>query len=167
MAQGIIAATESYKYPQLDMKVEKLIALTMSLEKAGFAYGFGSKISPLTLQAEEVPAAHRRVDCSGFVRWAIFHACGGLTIPDGSQNQHDWFEQNKFKISDTNSCLLKDDVIRIAFLAPHDTPSGIGHVLFVVNGLTYESHGGHGPDSRKYEKHGWMSRLHVYVLRIP
>jgi hypothetical protein len=57
-----------------------------------------------------------------------------------------------------------DDLVRIAFLRPQDTASRIGHVLLVHAGVSMESHGGTGPDSRPWTGTGWQAKTFVYVL---
>jgi len=166
---GIVAKTKNFPWPTLDMELSKLQALTQSMEDAGWTYGFGAKVNSISAQAASVGVGGRKVDCSGFTRWAIFHACTGLLVPDGSANFHSWCIATGFKPSTPDAMLLKDGAIRVAFLAPGDTPSGIGHVLFAANALTYESHGGKGPDSRAvdFSLHPFMARMHVFVLTPP
>lgn len=131
---------------------------------AGVGYGLGSKIEPLSKQAGEGISL---VDCSGFVRWVIYHAANGLTIPDGSVNQHDWADAQKFKQSDFAGALQHDNGVRIAFLRPQDTLEHVGHVVLIVNGQTAESHGHHGPDRRVWGSQGFMQHCSVYVLTPP
>ena len=54
--------------------------------------------------------------------------------------------------------------MRIAFLAPQDAPSRIGHVVLVHNGKTLESHGGVGPNARPWTGTGWQAKASVYLL---
>jgi hypothetical protein len=108
------------------------------------------------------------VDCSGFVREAIWRATSPhLNIIDGSVRQHDWVRAQRFMRSDPDAALLQDGAIRICFLRPQDSPSGIGHVALIHNGQTVESHGGVGPNSRAWTKTGWQARTFVYFLTAP
>lgn len=163
---SMVAATAAFAFPTLPMALPKLQALTKELEEAQFTYGLGAKIEPLSEQFS--PGQGGEVDCSGYARWAIYHACDQMVVPDGSYVQHDWCNQQGFKVSSPDSCKAHDGVIRWCFLTPDDG-GGVGHTLFVCNGTTYESHGGAGPDSRAFDPaiHAWMGKLHVYVIAVP
>jgi len=167
----IIPPSESYPYPSLALDPAKIAALTESLMNAGFAYGLGAKIEPLSDQAEDVPQSQRKVDCSGFVRWAIYHALGCPTdydVPDGSYNEHhQWADGVGFKTSDYAAGFLSDNAVRIAFLEPSQSPENIGHVLLLINGATCESHGSHGPDMRHWGALSFMRDMSLYVLSPP
>jgi hypothetical protein len=126
-------------------------------------YELGAKADPLSLQAGQFDS----IDCSGFVRWAIYHATDHqLVIPDGSYNQHAWVQEQGFKPSVFEDGFLKDGAIRIAFLNPQDG-GGVGHVMFINYGETCESHGGHGPDFRGWGSEEFMAKCHLYVLVAP
>ena len=160
---GILPKSDAFEWPTIDMQPEKVVALTRSLMDAGVTYELGAKASPLSLQAGEFDS----IDCSGFVRWAIYHATGqGLEIPDGSANQHEWANREGFKVSNFEAGLAKDGAIRIAFLTPEDG-GGIGHVMLIIDGLTCESHGHHGPDRRQWGSYDFMRLCSVYVLTPP
>jgi hypothetical protein len=58
----------------------------------------------------------------------------------------------------------QDGGIRIAFLAPANSPHGIGHVVLLHNAMTLESHGGVGPDSRAWTGTDWQASAVLYVL---
>ncbi len=110
----------------------------------------------------------RTVDCSGFVREAIWRATNPrLNFKDGSVVQHDWIRTQGFTKGTPEAAMLHDGVVRIAFLRPQNSPSRIGHVALVHNGQTLESHGGVGPDSRTWTKSGWQAKAFVYVLTKP
>jgi hypothetical protein len=168
----ILPGSTDFPWPTLDLDPSKLIALTHELMAAGFRYGLGAKIVPLSLQAPDIYGTAEdgshvpEVDCSGFVRWAVFHACGGLEIPDGSANQHDWFDDKGFKASNYDGALLDDGIVRIGFLSPSDTSEGIGHVMFAYAGWTCESHGGNGPDRRQVSTLGFAKSMHWYVASV-
>ena len=163
----VIPSTAQYPWVQLRMSAAKIVALTESLMTSGVTYGLGAKISPLSLQAPQV----KEVDCSGFVRWAIFHALAqpaDFDMPDGSWDEHHlWVDRLGFKPSTWVDAHDRDNAVRIAFLEPSDSPEGVGHVMLVVNGSTCESHGHHGPDMRAWGSQPFMSKCSVYVLTAP
>ena len=111
----------------------------------------------------------KRVDCSGFVREAIWRATTPhLNFPDGSVIQRGWIEQNNFARSSGDEALREDGIVRIAFYRPQDSPSGVGHVALVHNARTLESHGGLGPDSRPWTKlPRWQAKSLVFILARP
>lgn len=107
----------------------------------------------------------RKIDCSGFVREAIRRSeTAQLGFPDGSVIQHEWVRGQGFANAPVSSGRALDGLVRIAFLRPQDTSSGIGHVVLIHNGRTLESHGGVGPDSLPWTGAGWQAKAHVYVL---
>lgn len=115
----------------------------------GMHYGLGSKIS-LSTPVEQCRG--KRIDCSGFVRYIIYHSTDEhLAIPDGSFNQKAWIQTRAPLVSyhDVGSDMAS---LFIAFISP--TPSHrIGHVWMIRGGVTYESHGGVGPNSRRWDTH--------------
>jgi hypothetical protein len=125
-------------------------------------YGLGKKVPFLGA----VPGRNfTQVDCSGFVREAIRLASNPpVPFPDGSVVQHDWVRAHGFAKSSVVEGMQHDGIMRIAFLRPQDVPSGIGHVVLIVNGATLESHGGVGPDSRSWDGRGWQAKTFVYDL---
>lgn len=127
------------------------------------SYGLGSKAPSLTaLPGKDF----LRIDCSGFVRWAVYQASyNKLKMPDGSVVQHDWVRKQGYKVSDIASGKLKDGRVRIAFMSPADG-GGVGHVALILNGWTLESHGGGGPNRREWTGAGWQSTAKVYVLEM-
>lgn len=128
-------------------------------------YGLGAKV-PFH---GATPGRHfRRVDCSGFVREAIWRATTPrLNFPDGSVVQHDWVRKQGFTRGTPADGRLRDGAVRIAFLRPQDSPSRIGHVVLVHNARTLESHGGVGPNSRDWAVSGWQRHAFVYLLTPP
>ena len=121
-------------------------------------YKLGAKANPL----DTPPASIKKIDCSGFARYAINY-CTSQTIPDGSVNQHKWIKDNKFKESTVEDAKNDDGYIRIAFLEPDET--GHGHVLLIFRGRTYESSSGtQGVGSRIWGSQSFMSKMKVYVL---
>lgn len=125
-------------------------------------YGLGSKVPFFGA----VPGRDfTKVDCSGFIREAIRRATTPrLRFPDGSVVQHDYVKERGFEKVSPSDGVLKDGIVRIAFLRPQDASSGIGHVVLVVNGKTLESHGGIGPDSRNWTTTDWQAKAHVYIF---
>ena len=106
-----------------------------------------------------------RIDCSGFVREAIWHATSPhLDFKDGSVVQHEWVAQHGFPPASVADGSARDGVIRIAFLSPHATTSGVGHVTLIADGRTLESHGGLGPDSRPWTGADWQGKCVLFVL---
>ena len=124
-------------------------------------YGLGAKI-----RAGQVPGRDfQAVDCSGFVREALRRSTNlGNRFPDGSVVQHDWVRAQGFPRVDRADGQRRDNAVRIAFLRPQDTRSGIGHVVLLHNAATLESHGGVGPDSRPWSMEGWQSKAFVYLM---
>jgi lysozyme family protein len=108
------------------------------------------------------------VDCSGFVREAIWRATSPhLAFPDGSVVQHDWIRARGFERSTPDAAFQEDGAVRIAFLRPQESPTRVGHVVLIQNARTLESHGGVGPDSRPWTKTGWQEKAFVYLLTRP
>ncbi|MGO7301397.1 S8 family serine peptidase [Rhizobium ruizarguesonis] len=125
-------------------------------------YGLGNKVPFFGAVAGR---DFTKVDCSGFIREAIRRATTPrLKFPDGSVVQHDYIKEHGFGKGAPSDGARKDGIVRIAFLRPQDTSSGIGHVVLVVNGRTIESHGGVGPDSRDWTTTDWQAKAHVYIF---
>jgi cell wall-associated NlpC family hydrolase len=120
-------------------------------------YRLGAKIGPGQVPGRDFTA----VDCSGFVR-ELMRRCTivGAQFPDGSVIQHDWVKARGFVPADE----AKPGMVYLAFLSPADTASHIGHVVFVRDGRTIESHGGVGPDSRPWTRSGWQRQARLYVV---
>lgn len=144
----------------------KIPALVKDCQLHGVGYSLGAKAQPLALQAASLMA----LDCSGFVRWAIYHAslmlpdtdiAYAFKLPDGSVQQHEWCDAQKLERSPVGEGSLSDGVLRIAFLTPQDG-GGIGHVMLIQDGFTLESHGGVGPDRRKWLSVPFMAKCQVY-----
>jgi hypothetical protein len=125
-------------------------------------YGLGKKVPSLNA----VPGRDfTQVDCSGFIREAIRLATSPpVPFPDGSVVQHDWIRARGFKLSTIAEGKNDDGVVRIAFLRPQDSAQRIGHVVLISGGMTIESHGGVGPDSRVWNGASWQAKAFVYVL---
>lgn len=148
---------------------QKLPALLGEL--SGWSYGLGYKIVPIDLQGHSLigtgPDGDKatKVDCSGFVRWAIYHMTAGVVdLPDGSVIQHSWFDDHGYTKQDPSVGHDTDGALRIAFLRPSSTVDGIGHVLLIIDGMTYESHGGVGPSQRDWGCCPFMHEMELYQL---
>jgi hypothetical protein len=127
-------------------------------------YGLGAKVP---FHGAVPGRDFKRVDCSGFVREAIWRATNPhVNFPDGSVVQHDWVRNKGFQHATVADGKLSDNHVRIAFLRPQDAPPPhhIGHVVLLSGGKTIESHGGVGPDSRPWTGQGWQANTFVYVL---
>jgi hypothetical protein len=126
-------------------------------------YGLGAKVP---FHGAVPGRDFKRVDCSGFVREAIWRATDPhVNFPDGSVVQHDWVKNKGFQRVTVADGGLSDSHVRIAFLRPQDTSSHIGHVLLLSNGRTLESHGGVGPDSRVWTDLSFRTKMFVYLLK--
>lgn len=163
-ADGVGRAVAPQTMP---IAIDAIKAFLQACRDAGVTYGrkAGNKV-PFHGARPGIDFKH--VDCSGFVREAVWRpTTPHLNIIDGSVRQHDWIRSSGFERSTRADTLQRDGVIRIAFLRPQDSPSGIGHVAFVHDAFTIESHGGVGPNSRPWTGAGWQAKAHVYVLRRP
>jgi len=124
-------------------------------------YGLGKKILPGQTPGRDFT----QVDCSGFVREIMRRATNlGSSFPDGSVIQHQWVDKKGFARATVADGKARDGAVRIAFLSPNATASGIGHVALIVDGATLESHGGVGPDSRPWSGAGWQASTALYLL---
>ena len=150
-------------YASLPFSVEKLKGYLKASQDHHIHYGLGSK-DPTPKSPETFD--FKAIDCSGFVREAVLVATGGkLFLPDGSYIQNDYLGKTKwdgkpFKVSKYEYCGLRDGIVRIGFILPNP----IGHVVLFHNGVTYESHGGVGPDSRPWNTPALRNIAKVYVL---
>ncbi len=158
---NIIPKSLQYGWTSMQFDVALLRNIVAKQIAGNWKYALGAKI-PLDLAT--IPIAGE-TDCSGEVRYLI-HRCAGVDIPDGSANQHEWVRANGFKASSIEAGRLQDGGVRVAFLTPADG-GGIGHVALIMNGATFESHGGKGPDTRPWTGSGWQAKAHVYVLQPP
>src|SRR5262249_42417059 len=146
----------------LDIARAKTFLDACRTSKPRVTYRLGKKVPFL----RAVPGRDfTQVDCSGFVREAIrLSTSPPAPFPDGSVVQHDWIRQHGFESASIADGKQNDDVVRIAFLRPQDSPNRIGHVVLISRGKTLESHGGLGPDSRPWDGTDWQAKTHVYVL---
>jgi len=142
-----------------------LISITAQLERRGVTYGYGAKADDKsanprsTGQLSTPPDTIDQIDCSGFTRYILFQAAG-WRVPDGSQDQRQWFEDNGFTKLSSYSVVnngVGAEALYIAFIKPNTNGCGsVGHVWFVykpndnTDAETFESHGGIGVDSRRW-----------------
>lgn len=110
------------------------------------------------------------IDCSGYVGQVLYELTGKeLDLRyRGSVQQRDDIVELGFKRSTVEACNRLDNTLRIVFLPPRATASGIGHVALVYNDRTYESCGSKGVCSREWSgETGWQEKCVVYVLTEP
>lgn len=121
-------------------------------------YLLGGKASPLSKPASSI----KSIDCSGYVRYMLYHAADGIVIPDGSWNQRDYIERNGLTQVDYRAAAKeRDDTLYIAFATPHTNGVGkVGHVWFVLNGKTYESYSSKGVGSLAATQSWRASHVH-------
>lgn len=121
-------------------------------------YGMGEKADEEGRQLDTDSHEVDDIDCSGFVRYAIYRASNKeLRLPDGSQAQLEWAETHLRKLAKYSDVVnAKDDPHRlfIAFLRV-TKKRNVGHVWLLRadgkgNMKTLESHGGVGVDSRAW-----------------
>jgi len=147
----------------INFKIDQALAFLQACETSHprITYGLGKKIKPGQVPGRDFT----QVDCSGFVREAVRRSTDlGGSFPDGSVVQHDWVRKKGFAADTVASGAQQDGAVRIAFLSPSATTSGIGHVVLLFNGRTLESHGGVGPDSRPWTGTAWQAKTSVFVL---
>ncbi|BCM88082.1 hypothetical protein [Methylobacterium indicum] len=149
----------------LDIDIGKIISFLHACENSHprVKYKLGAKIKP---GQEPGAGGFTEVDCSGFVRECVRRATNlGSRFPDGSVVQHEWVRKHGFPIENVSSGSHRDGAVRIAFLPPNKSKKRVGHVAFIHDGKTIESHGGVGPDSRPWDGRGWQANTNVYLLR--
>lgn len=149
----------------LEIDINKVLAFLHACETSHprVNYKLGAKIKP---GQEPGAGGFTEVDCSGFVRECVRRATTlGSRFPDGSAVQHDWVRRHGFPPDSVASGTHQDGAVRIAFLPPRKSKKRIGHVAFIHDGKTIESHGGVGPDRRPWNGRGWQASTNVYILR--
>jgi hypothetical protein len=150
----------------LTINSDKMIEFLDECRAAGVRYGWGTKVP---FHGCRPGKDFTRVDCSGFIREAIWRATDPpLEFPDGSVGQHEWLKRNNFPPAALQECGLRDGALRIAFLRPEDSPRvGVGHVVLIHLGFTLESHGSSGPNRREWNGEGWQAKTQAYLLTQP
>lgn len=147
------------------INVSRLLSVFSQLQRRGVRYLYGAKATDKldnprsSGRLSTPPDTVDKLDCSGFARYAIYQAAE-WTIPDGSENQLQWFERAEFarvapysKVNENRS----GRVLYIAFIKANTNGAGhIGHVWFVykqndeIPAETIECHGGGGVSSRPW-----------------
>jgi cell wall-associated NlpC family hydrolase len=152
----------NYPWKSIALDGQKIIDLIAACRRENVPYKLGGKAPSLSAPPEKLKSG---IDCSGFVRWAVWQASPSdkrVVMPDGSWHQGEWAAKQGFKVSSSESCLLKDGRIRLAYWL---NAKGISHIALVLNGKTLESHGGKGPNSRAWSlKTTWMRAAKVWAL---
>jgi hypothetical protein len=148
--------TIDQRYVSINIDIEKLKDIQKDLSSK-ISYTWGSKFKSL----DEFPPEKTSSDCSNYSRYLIYQA-SGITIPDGSSNQCDWFNTKGFKKTDYSNCANKDNILRIAFLT--DQANGQRHVWLVLNGQTMECYGAHGVGSRMWNANPLRNSVNAYVI---
>lgn len=160
-----------------EVDLPKLIDFYAECERVGIGYGLGAKAPKMSFPPDRI----EKIDCSGFVRWALFHATGGaLLLPDGSQNQREWCEwkernghMRKTSSYENAARYMTDSRLFICFIKPGVNGCGnVGHVWLLCNADnengadTIESCGGRGVTSRRWDT--LVLRRQVYsVFELP
>lgn len=150
------AASTIPDFPTLDIDIGKLHDALAVCEHNGVTYRLGAKAPQHQgFPVFDYPPAFDQIDCSGFARWAMYHATAGqVLMPDGSMCQDDWAQAHGFKhhaiaAGQDYTVGLDRDVLYLCFCRTGSRGEGIGHVWYVVDGKwTLESHGGVGPSAR-------------------
>ncbi|MFM2058642.1 MAG: hypothetical protein RLY71_3027 [Pseudomonadota bacterium] len=143
--------------PIAAVSLDKLEEVFCEMDSLGVKYGLGAKAPYLDIE----PGKIKKIDCSGFTRYAIYKATNGkLVIPDGSQAQREWCEKAKLKKLTNYSDVMDGNKrsLYVAFIKPWTNGcQSVGHVWFVTKldgdnvPDTMESHGGVGVDSRRWD----------------
>ena len=142
-----------------------LISVSNQLQRRGVKYVYGGKIDNRDVNPRSTgklstpPDTIDGLDCSGYMRYVLYQAANWV-IPDGSQNQLEYFQDGDFEqlaaYDDTNADVGRDH-LSIGFIKPWVNGCGaIGHVWLVYKpgdgkaAETFECHGGVGVDSRMW-----------------
>lgn len=123
-------------------------------------YGLGSKVN--FKQPSFHPSQVRVIDCSGLAGLLVYYGCEKRNLnpvfPDGSWNQRDWLKKQSLlpgsiihQVSSYSKIEADPSALYICTLDPIYNGNKLiksGHVWFVNDGFTMESHGGTGPAER-------------------
>lgn len=155
------------------VNLEKFLALHQALD--GVKYGLGAKAEggrhPNTGQRFNTNSTGKlstpvstiqHIDCSGYVRYMLYHCAGGLMIPDGSWNQRAYCERNGLEeVPYKTDAMIGAGTLYIAFATAGVNGTGtVGHVWFVYNGKTYESYSSKGVGSLAATQSWRASHVH-------
>jgi hypothetical protein len=151
---------------KIDLK--KLESLFGQMDIQGIPYGLGAKAdikdhwNPRSRGTLDTPVEDiDHIDCSGFIRYLIYHCSDTrYKLPDGSQNQLKWCEDNNLHVvnnySDANA-YMNDHRLFISFIKPFNNGCGpVGHVWLAsqidkdISADTMESHSPNGVSSRPW-----------------
>ena len=146
-------------YPSLPVDIGKLHDALAVCEHDGVTYELGAKAAQHPAPPIfDYPPTFSTIDCSGFARWAMYHATAGqVVMPDGSVNQNDWCAAQGLKhhaIAEGQDYTsgMGLNVLYACFCRAGSRGEGIGHVWYVAGTgsqlWTLESHGGVGPSTR-------------------
>ena len=142
-----------------------LISVSNQLQRRGVKYVYGGKIENRDVNPRSTgklstpPDTIDGLDCSGYMRYVLYQAANWV-IPDGSQNQLEYFQDGGFDqlaaYGDTNADVGRN-ALSIGFIKPYVNGCGpIGHVWLIYKpndgaaAETFECHGGVGVDSRPW-----------------
>lgn len=144
-------------------------------------YFYGGKSEGITTHARANNP--KPVDCSGFFGMAldlatVVWARPGLSVGTDLHNLGSWQQWQKLKgyrtptglkLKPTKQFAERDGVVRAFYLPPNRTASGIGHIGFVLDGLTVESCGSLGVCRRPWNPrvYRWMKNCDGFVLSVP
>jgi hypothetical protein len=160
------AASTVAGFSSVAFNLDKALAILGLMERQGVSYGLGCKAVPLAASpptyARPDGSRCEQIDCSGFHRYVLYHAAGGVTAPDGSFTQCEWYDAQGFKRHDVpgpNSAVylqgMAPGYVYACFCKTGARGETIGHTWFCafINGgwWTLESHGGKGPSSRPHD----------------
>jgi len=125
-------------------------------------YLYGGKTPSLGCDS----SAFSVVDCSGFVAWILYRATRGLlALNMGSQQMREWFQNLGARNVDYQDAAQgAPGRLFLGVLLP--SSDGIGHVFLMSDGVTYESHGHFGVDSRKWDIRVLRNCRHCYEIPI-
>lgn len=147
-------------YPKLKIDLTRLEKVHNLLKSTGLKYALGAKwffpfVKPKT----------GYVDCSGYVGGVLSLATDDEISWEGLGT---WHLNERMRLYPLEKCKpedagAKDGVLRCAIMLAGNGVS-IGHTCLILNGVTYESYGGHGVGNRVWTGKGWQGRSTVYVL---
>jgi hypothetical protein len=125
------------------INLRRMQSIHHTLMHNGVKYRLGAK-AKFSTPASSIKA----IDCSGLVRYLVYHSTKNrLEIPDGSWNQRDWALKHLTRVPYIS---VRDNPNEL-YLATLDPKNGkAGHIWFINDGFTMESHGGRGPNERPW-----------------
>lgn len=155
------------------ISLSKLLSDAAQLERQGVTYKLGAKAHALSVPLSSI----ERLDCSGYIRYALFRATGGaLIVPDGSQNIREWAENaGLHKVAHYSDCnkYLTAARLFICFIKPGANSAGsIGHCWLVgqfdgdAAAETLECCGSLGVGSRSWDT-GILKREFFSCYELP